>query len=506
MIHDADEDVRFSDFKRVDKEFSEASFYLIQQWYGHYGDCFLESEVAQLALSEEAIAEFPFILSSFCDFCYHYHLQKPGQWTEKAVKEVCGHIMPRKVTANTAFFTSLSPALTHFLGWMSHENYLPDTQNLQKALLSLESTIVQNANDPHSWGIAKSLMMGAQSKGYDIHNPRAIEAALARETVDALLAEHPCASRPAKQENEIATLEDILEDLRYLTEGFPRAAVEAALLRQAEITPILLTFLEDALLEYEELDDNDVGHLYALYLLAYFREKAAFPLIIKIASLPDDWPEFLLSDTITESLHRIMGSVYDGNIKLLQELIENKNANTWSRNAALRALLVLVKAHQIERDWVIHYFKQLFDHPSFVHDEEGMAITHLTSVASDLYPAELCEEIERAFARDQVDTQHLDMKWINSVVSLGKEAALVKYLYKGHYHDLINDVAEEMQWWACFQADEPPSPRRYGEDDYIGFANDSEASLPYYRESAKIGRNAPCSCGSGKKYKKCCLH
>ncbi len=25
-------------------------------------------------------------------------------------------------------------------------------------------------------------------------------------------------------------------------------------------------------------------------------------------------------------------------------------------------------------------------------------------------------------------------------------------------------------------------------------------------EHAKIGRNDPCSCGSGKKYKKCCLH
>jgi SEC-C motif-containing protein len=27
---------------------------------------------------------------------------------------------------------------------------------------------------------------------------------------------------------------------------------------------------------------------------------------------------------------------------------------------------------------------------------------------------------------------------------------------------------------------------------------------PYRRESPKIGRNAPCPCGSGKKYKKCC--
>ena len=27
---------------------------------------------------------------------------------------------------------------------------------------------------------------------------------------------------------------------------------------------------------------------------------------------------------------------------------------------------------------------------------------------------------------------------------------------------------------------------------------------PYVRATAKIGRNDPCPCGSGKKYKKCC--
>lgn len=30
--------------------------------------------------------------------------------------------------------------------------------------------------------------------------------------------------------------------------------------------------------------------------------------------------------------------------------------------------------------------------------------------------------------------------------------------------------------------------------------------MPYMRASAKIGRNDPCPCGSGKKYKKCCMN
>jgi SEC-C motif-containing protein len=32
----------------------------------------------------------------------------------------------------------------------------------------------------------------------------------------------------------------------------------------------------------------------------------------------------------------------------------------------------------------------------------------------------------------------------------------------------------------------------------------SRSTKPFVRNKAKIGRNDPCSCGSGKKYKKCC--
>jgi uncharacterized protein len=35
---------------------------------------------------------------------------------------------------------------------------------------------------------------------------------------------------------------------------------------------------------------------------------------------------------------------------------------------------------------------------------------------------------------------------------------------------------------------------------------DAEPEEPYRREQPKIGRNDPCFCGSGKKYKNCCIH
>ncbi len=36
--------------------------------------------------------------------------------------------------------------------------------------------------------------------------------------------------------------------------------------------------------------------------------------------------------------------------------------------------------------------------------------------------------------------------------------------------------------------------------------DDEDEMLPFVRDEPKIGRNDPCPCGSGKKYKKCCLN
>ncbi len=47
--------------------------------------------------------------------------------------------------------------------------------------------------------------------------------------------------------------------------------------------------------------------------------------------------------------------------------------------------------------------------------------------------------------------------------------------------------------------------RDQAEEDYILSRGDDEtASAPVRREKEKVGRNDPCPCGSGKKYKKCC--
>ena len=82
-------------------------------------------------------------------------------------------------------------------------------------------------------------------------------------------------------------LEEILSELKNNTGVFPRLAVERAIEEQEAITPFLLATLEECKNNLEEFFDKDAYmlHIYALNLLAQFRETKAYPLIIEFFSI-----------------------------------------------------------------------------------------------------------------------------------------------------------------------------------------------------------------------------
>lgn len=55
-------------------------------------------------------------------------------------------------------------------------------------------------------------------------------------------------------------------------------------------------------------------------------------------------------------------------------------------------------------------------------------------------------------------------------------------------------LKEEGRWYYCGERSKPK----------ITAPKISQSPKPFVRSGAKVGRNDPCSCGSGKKFKKCC--
>lgn len=284
---------------------------------------------------------------------------------------------------------------------------------------------------------------------------------------------------------------EILHEFERATGTFARAAVKAAVVQRENIAPELLRILEDTVERASQLDaEGDyMAHLYALFLLAQFRETRAYPLVVRFASLPGDLLESLCGEFITEGLGQVLASVSGGDLAGIQSLIENEATDEWVRGAALSSLVTLVAAGQKSRDEIVSYFAGLF-RGKLVRRWSHVWDT-LISYTSDLYPAELLDDIERAYEDDLVDPSYITFDDVKRNLALGKDRILARLTDDPHRR-LVEDTVAEMGWWACFQENARTNPRS------------APASSAIVRATPKIGRNEPCPCGSGKKYKKCC--
>ncbi|WP_228486372.1 DUF1186 domain-containing protein [Paludibaculum fermentans] len=290
---------------------------------------------------------------------------------------------------------------------------------------------------------------------------------------------------------------DILQAMERSSGPYARAAVQAAVERREEITPQLLRILEETTDHAVERDAEGgyMAHLYAMFLLAQFREPRAYPLLVRFASLPGELLDSLCGDFITENLGNVLASVCDGDLQGIQSLIENEDAAEYARGAALCSLLTLVASGQKSRDEIVAYFAELFR--GRLQRTASHVWDQLVSCACDLYPAELLDEIQRAFENELVDPGYIGLDSISSDLALGRQRVLARLADDPH-HRLVDGSIAAMERWTCLEDDgaaaiwPPPGAGAFTPATQI------------IREGPKTGRNDPCPCGSGRKYKKCC--
>jgi hypothetical protein len=181
-------------------------------------------------------------------------------------------------------------------------------------------------------------------------------------------------------------------------------------------------------------------------------------------------------------------------------IIEDSSINEYVRYQGVHTLLVLVLNGVLEREEIVEYFKYLLD--GGLKDRNTEVITSIVCYASDLHPRECYESIKRCFDNEEVSTFTVGLKSVER--DLKQEKGIVISRSKRDEHNkFITDAIESMSWWACFKDDnEKKKSNKLSDFNY-------EEAMKFLEnlnkeEKIKIGRNDPCPCGSGKKYKKCC--
>ncbi|MFH1116640.1 MAG: DUF1186 domain-containing protein [Pseudomonadota bacterium] len=304
---------------------------------------------------------------------------------------------------------------------------------------------------------------------------------------------------------------EILEELEFNRGTFPRSALEAALANRDSMIPELLSVLETSVNHIDKIvaEPDYMLHLYAMYLLAQFREPRAYPLICEFFSLPDGSSDEAVGSLVTEDLCRILASVSCGDDSLIKSLLKNETLDEYVRSAAVRALVALAANGEKTRDEVISYFHELFN--GGIRREYSVVWNSLVSCGTDLYPEELYNDIEQCYRDEIVDSFYMGLDEVQEMLERGKEEAL-RELGDRRGYTLITDLIRDMEWWACFKPPERPKRKLDLKIEKAKLSKLLRRRVKAERRpheepmrSQKIGRNEPCPCGSGKKYKKCCL-
>jgi hypothetical protein len=256
----------------------------------------------------------------------------------------------------------------------------------------------------------------------------------------------------------------------------------------------LLQVLEDVDIHPEKwrADQSTMIHIYAMYLLALFREEQAYQLLVRIFSRPGEFAFDLAGDVVTQDLGRILASVSGGDIGGITSLIENEQANEWVRGAAIDAVVNVVAAGQRTRDEVMAYLLRLFTKLERI---PGAQWDGLANACADLWPHEALYELNRAYKDGLVDKVSIAWDDIQEALAKGKEGAM----RASNPRPLITDLGRDMGWMRRFHKREPVRKRKE-----IPSEPDWHLPKPVHRTQPKVGRNDPCVCGSGKKFKKCC--
>jgi hypothetical protein len=297
----------------------------------------------------------------------------------------------------------------------------------------------------------------------------------------------------------------VLETIAQADE-IPTEAINDAMRLASELAPEWLAAIAHAI-DVEILTQQDINlAYYGMHVLGAAREKGLWPQLVCLLRGPEQRIEELLALDYIETLPQIVAGAFDGDTETLFDLICDVRLPDIMRMALFENVGFLTWKGQIEPDttraFVLHY------NASRLIPEGDIGWNGWEIAIEKLGWQEFAPLVEAAYADGRLETGMSELRIFHEGLAAAQTAAPdddarfrdQKCAYIDDVMDAINPGApilgeldddilddvedmteEELARWAAPPQEQRINPLRH------------------------VGRNDPCPCGSGKKYKKCCL-
>ena len=301
------------------------------------------------------------------------------------------------------------------------------------------------------------------------------------------------------------------KSLSRVSDRLPRAALQQAVAQREVLTPVLLEALASVQIRGERSSSSRSRlALHALYLLTEFREPAAWPVVIELFSSMSSAENIAIGDdfdeVVCDRLSQILATLCPGDIAPLQAIIENKSIDEYVRDAALGALVVRYHQGDLELERLQAYLHQLYQ--GGLEREKNQVWNAWVQACFNTEPEPFMSALTKLYEQELADTYYITLEELSLRCGLGPEVIKRSvHQQEGEFYCYLDNAAESLQQLSCYsgQSNELLASM---EKMVMGQTVPKVATdtLSPFNSAAGAGRNDPCPCGSGKKFKKCCLH
>ena len=295
--------------------------------------------------------------------------------------------------------------------------------------------------------------------------------------------------------------------------SIPRTKVEAivALPRETLIED-METLLLDAIERYEvfkNYEDEDKWWEFpnhALYVLMEIKAESSVPTILKLLEQDRDFTSFWFGDGITENFWHVFYHLGEGAFNLLKAHV--LRPDNWVHRIVPTTAWEQIGLHQpSKRAKMITWFDEVLD--DFLAMESGNPALDgdvISTIISDLISLRATELLPKI--KTLYDKGLIFSGITGDYASIAKDINKVNSHYDKYtvHHSIFDRYQDSMNWHSYrMRYDEAYKQK----NTYT--PTSSEKTVDYFppatikRAGKKVGRNEPCPCGSGKKFKKCCL-
>lgn len=288
------------------------------------------------------------------------------------------------------------------------------------------------------------------------------------------------------------TIPAMLDALASEEEGLPWPAISFARDNWDTAGPALL----DALNAFaENKDRSERAHdilFFALPLMMEKRETKGFAPLARLARDAD--PLFdILGEGVEPLMHRIFAGVFDGDVDRLWSIIDSPHGDSLVRGAALQAYAWLLFSKAAPMEEAEARFKRAFQ--TLEPKEPDPVWVELAMTAATLNLMGVVPEMRTACRKGYIPARIIRMKDLEDEFAIGRSDFFRHSLEYVRDNGPQDDSFTQMEEWFA--------PGDEADEDAPAQAA-HEFGTPVVNPTRMIGRNDPCPCGSGKKFKKCC--